>query len=276
MAFVQKIASDHIEDLDAEIMGNQLITMEYRRMKKRRILGFLLALNRPINVETFLKATGVEEGNPDKMIEQLIKEGKLKGKYQNSYYIPEKFAANQKQLINNFFQNNGYIDFEMLHKKFLIPKPYEWITKNIKSKYIIFGKVCFSQAKLVSFQNQIESLVKGEGFVEISSVIPFDLDENEMERFLLEYCEVKNIIINEGYCYSESWLEDVVNEFRNIVVYDLFFKKGNQKGKKKQKKLQIVITEEELIDTLFDANLAEYSVAEDIASSLLPLLLHKL
>ena len=69
MAFVQKIASDHIEDLDAEIMGNQLITMEYRRMKKRRILGFLLALNRPINVETFLKATGVEEGNPDKMIE---------------------------------------------------------------------------------------------------------------------------------------------------------------------------------------------------------------
>ena len=123
MAFVQKIASDHIEDLDAEIMGNQLITMEYRRMKKRRILGFLLALNRPINVETFLKATGVEEGNPDKMIEQLIKEGKLKGKYQNSYYIPEKFAANQKQLINNFFQNNGYIDFEMLHKKFLIPKP---------------------------------------------------------------------------------------------------------------------------------------------------------
>ena len=85
----------------------------------------------------------------------------------------------------------------------------------------------------MSFQNQIESLVKGEGFVEISSVIPFDLDENEMERFLLEYCEVKNIIINEGYCYSESWLEDVVNEFRNIVVYDLFFKKGNQKGKKK-------------------------------------------
>ena len=50
MAFVKKIISDNIEELDAEVNGNQLVTKQYRRMKKKRTLGFLLGLSRPINI----------------------------------------------------------------------------------------------------------------------------------------------------------------------------------------------------------------------------------
>lgn len=50
MAFLMKIVNDNLEELDAEVNGNQLVTREYRRMKKRRILGFLLAVNRPISI----------------------------------------------------------------------------------------------------------------------------------------------------------------------------------------------------------------------------------
>ena len=37
MAFLMKIVNDNLEELDAEVNGNQLVTREYRRMKKRRI-----------------------------------------------------------------------------------------------------------------------------------------------------------------------------------------------------------------------------------------------
>ena len=64
MAFLNKVVTDNIEYLDAEVNGTQLVTKEYRRMKKRRLLGFLLGLSRPINIETLLKVTELNEANP--------------------------------------------------------------------------------------------------------------------------------------------------------------------------------------------------------------------
>lgn len=49
----------------------------------------------------------------------------------------------------------------------------------------------------------------------------------------MEVCEVKDFVLEEGVCYSEEWLGKSVNEFRDRVVYDIFFRKGEPKGKKK-------------------------------------------
>jgi len=62
----------------------------------------------------------------------LIAEGKLKGRCQSSYYIPDKFSKNQKEMVQKFFENNGYLDFGMLQKNFQVSKPEEWIKKNLK------------------------------------------------------------------------------------------------------------------------------------------------
>lgn len=50
MAFLMKIIEENLNELDAEVNQNQLVTKEYTRMKKKRILGFLLAMNRPVNI----------------------------------------------------------------------------------------------------------------------------------------------------------------------------------------------------------------------------------
>lgn len=99
------------------------------------------------------------------MIDELISEGKLKGKCHNSFYIPDRFSKNQQQVIQNFFENNGYLEFTMLQKNYLVAKPEEWIKKNLKGSYIFFEGVCFNKVKLDYYQNQLESLLKGEGFV---------------------------------------------------------------------------------------------------------------
>ena len=72
----------------------------------------------------------------------------------------------------------------MLQKNYMVSKPEEWIKKNLKGNYIFFEGVCFHRAKLDQYQNNLDSLLKSEGFVEISTVIPFDLDEKKMEKFL--------------------------------------------------------------------------------------------
>jgi hypothetical protein len=69
-------------------------------MKKARILGYLSAINNPINIDIFMKNALIEQRNLEDIILELIKEKRLNGRYQNSYYIPEKFTENQKKLIN--------------------------------------------------------------------------------------------------------------------------------------------------------------------------------
>ena len=53
----------------------------------------------------------------------------------------------------------------MLQKNYMVPRPEEWIKKNLKGNYVIFEGVCFTQLKLDQYQSQLESLLKGEGFI---------------------------------------------------------------------------------------------------------------
>lgn len=104
---------------------------------------------------------------------ELIQEGRLKGKFQGSYFIPDRFTLNQKRIILQFYQNNGFLDSDVLQKKFLVSKPEEWLTKNLpQGSFVKIEKLYFKPEKLDSFAVQVNSLLKSEGFVELSHILP--------------------------------------------------------------------------------------------------------
>lgn len=77
--------------------------------------------------------------------------------------------------------------------------------------------------------------------------------------------------------YSNEWLDRLAGEFKHKIIQNIFFKKGDQKGKDakkkgKKEKAEPLLTEEELQEVLFNGGYAEYSVAETLAPELLDLL----
>lgn len=56
--FVEKIIASNLHKLNAELSGNQLITREYTLLKKAKILGFLSAINNPLQIEVLYKVIG--------------------------------------------------------------------------------------------------------------------------------------------------------------------------------------------------------------------------
>lgn len=53
----------------------------------------------------------------------------------------------------------------MLQKNYMVPKPEEWVKKNLDSKdYLIYEGICFKKSLLTSYQSQLDSLMKGDGF----------------------------------------------------------------------------------------------------------------
>lgn len=74
------------------------------------MLGFLSALSSPLSLDAFVKSSGIENRNIEETVLELITEGRLKGKCQSSYYIPERFTSNQKRIVTQFYENNGFVD----------------------------------------------------------------------------------------------------------------------------------------------------------------------
>ena len=47
---MEKIIKANLHKLSAELSGNQLITREYTLLKKAKVLGFLSAINNPLQL----------------------------------------------------------------------------------------------------------------------------------------------------------------------------------------------------------------------------------
>lgn len=45
---MEKIVGDRIDEFDADLSDHHMTTREYMRMQKKKVLGFLLAITRPI------------------------------------------------------------------------------------------------------------------------------------------------------------------------------------------------------------------------------------
>ena len=123
LEFILKIIAANLHKINAELSGNQLITKQYTLLKKAKILGFLSAINNPLQIDVLYKAIASEAKSAENLVLQLIEEGRLKGKFMNGYYVPDRFTANQKKVINQLLESNGYIDVEMLQKKLLVARP---------------------------------------------------------------------------------------------------------------------------------------------------------
>ena len=124
----------------------------------------------------------------------------------------------------------------MLQKKFLVSRPEEWLAKNLTpGSYVIIENFYFKPQKLETLASQTNQLLKSDGFVELTHVLPVELGEKNLHMFLEKYCELTEYFICDGYCYSNQWLEKITAQFKQKVIYSIFFKKSDPKkdGKKK-------------------------------------------
>ncbi len=72
LEFVEKIIKANLHKINAELSGNQLITREYTLLKKAKILGFLSAINNPLQLDVLCKAIGSEAKSAEHLALELI------------------------------------------------------------------------------------------------------------------------------------------------------------------------------------------------------------
>lgn len=228
------------------ISGDKLTTFSYLETMKSKLKGVLRASIRPVSLAILIKDYDLEEIGLNEKIDELIKNEEIDGKLQGGMFVPNRFLKNQELIVKNFFKQNDYIEYNLMMKQLLIPKPKDFLKSLFKDSCIFLDNVCFNKDCLGGVKEQVLSLLDF-GWVDLQaqSILPSILKDEEIETIISKYLEINDSTEIDGtIIFSKEFLDKCANSFKDKIV-DFIYKtpqklvenkETNQKQTSKAKK----------------------------------------
>ena len=175
------------EESDPEI----IFTENFVSLHKYQIRGTLSAISKPTPLALLISTFGFQErlffNIVEKLVDSSILEGHISGdrKASQAIYVPDIYSKGQFEWVNNFFMQNGYLEFEEL-RRLGISDPGSYIKKNFVKQTLTFvPEACVGQVLIDQIDaNLEEALVQGE-FVDLAPYFPTSFS-NEVCHNLLQ------------------------------------------------------------------------------------------
>ena len=269
------------------VNGDNLTTLSYIQTMSSKLRGILRASVRPIALSTLVKDYDLEEGLLGDRIDELIKSEAIEGKIQGGMFIPSRFIKNQELIVKNFFKQNDYIEYNMMMKQLMIPKPKDYLKSLFKDSCIFLENVCFNKDSLGAVKEHVESLLEF-GWVDLQTILPSVLKDDEIETIIGKYLKLTDTTEMDGtMIFSKDFLDKCAAVFKDRII-DFIYKtpqklvenketstKPNQKqapGKKGKKggandeadtKEEKIFSQEEVIKVLIEQKVIEVSDKDD-------------
>ncbi|KAK1135631.1 hypothetical protein K0M31_000219 [Melipona bicolor] len=244
-------------------------TESFIARNKAKIRGALSAITKPTPLSAILGQCSVSEriffSILDSLQEMKQIPGVVAGKQgTNSLYIPSIYSKSQNEWIDNFYKQNGYLEYDAL-TRLGISDPPNFIKRHFPNENIAF---LHSVAVGASIRDQIDSnieeaIVTG-SFVDISPLLPSVFSDKDMEM-LLKIAEKKvnnnthvfanTIVISDAFLQSLNksfeaiaeakakeavasgqWFQTIAENRIKSKSADLIFEsKGNKKEERRKK-----------------------------------------
>lgn len=269
------------------VNGDNLTTLSYIQTMLSKLRGILRASIRPIALSTLVKDYDLEEGFLVERIDELIKSEAIEGKIQGGMFIPSRFIKNQELIVKNFFKQNDYIEYNMMLKQLMIPKPKDYLKSLFKDSCIFLENVCFNKDSLGAVKEHVESLLEF-GWVDLQTILPSVLKDEEIETIIAKYLKLSDTTEMDGtMIFSKEFLDKCAAVFKDRII-DFIYKtpqklvenketstKPNQKqapGKKGKKagandetdtKEERIFSQDEVIKVLIEQKVIEMSDKDD-------------
>lgn len=244
-------------------------TESFIARNKAKIRGALSAITKPTPLSAILGQCSVSEriffSILDSLQEMKQIPGVVAGKQgTNSLYIPSIYSKSQNEWIDNFYKQNGYLEYDAL-TRLGISDPPNFIKRHFPNENIAF---LHSVAVGASIRDQIDSnieeaIITG-SFVDISPLLPSVFSNKDMEM-LLKIAErkvnnnthvfAKTIVISDAFLQSLNksfeaiaeakakeavasgqWFQTIAENRIKSKSADLIFEnKGNKKEERRKK-----------------------------------------
>lgn len=139
------------------------------------------------------------------MILNLIRERRIEGNLvgtskENSIFYPKVYTDAQAKYIESFLTQNGYIEYSLV-RNLGVTDPEEQ-TKNVlkdRPQILFLTSGCVDLEKfLPQLEINIEQALLANEYVDLTSLIPTNFNENDLERLLKSEASIKELIQSTG------------------------------------------------------------------------------
>ncbi|KAG7667706.1 hypothetical protein Ndes2526B_g01898 [Nannochloris sp. 'desiccata'] len=180
------------ERIGKTILGRQeggvLYTDAYLARIKAQLRGALRASLAPVTLASVRKDLDLDTlgglaGLIPNLAEELLKEGAILGKIAaGGSFIPASFARSQQDFIRSFFQQNGYIAYDMAIK-YGVSNPAQYFAQSFPDG-VALSSAYVSPAMSHQVEAAVEEAVQSESWCDVISALPSALTPADAAQVL--------------------------------------------------------------------------------------------
>ncbi|XP_043593516.1 E3 UFM1-protein ligase 1 homolog [Bombus pyrosoma] len=265
------------KELGRNIYGKQdpqdskvFYTESFIARNKAKIRGALCAITKPTPLSAILGQCSVSEriffSILDNLQEMKQIPGVVAGKQgTNSLYIPTIYSKSQNEWLNNFYKQNGYLEYDAL-TRLGISDPPNFVKRHFPNEDLVFlDSVAVGANIRDQIDSNIEEAITTGSFVDISPLLPSVFSDKDMEMLLKiaknkinmynTYVFAKTVVMSDAFLQSLSksfepmadakareavatgqWFQTIAENRIKSKSADLIFEnKGNKKEERRKK-----------------------------------------
>lgn len=195
---------------------------------KSIVRGALAAATRPITVTAILNQCNISERTFYSVIDSLLEAKQIYGTVSGrqgatSTYVPYIYSKAQNEWADNFYRQNGYLEYSALNRLGLAD-PQTFIRKHFASDNLMLLQSCAVGKQLLDqIEGSVEEAISSGSWIDVMPLLPTVFEIEDGEKILNEVLKSikKNMPIH-IFCntvlVTEQFLESLVKPFHDGII----------------------------------------------------------
>ncbi|XP_030762266.1 E3 UFM1-protein ligase 1 homolog [Sitophilus oryzae] len=187
---------------------------------KAQLRGALVGLTRPTSVASILNQIGLSEKLFFSLFDQSCMYGILSSRLPGAQYIPNCYLRSQVEWVNNFYKQNGYLEYDSL-TRIGINDYKTFLKKQLPNEELFYlASVVVLKRILDRIEADIEECVSSKTYVDLQSNLPSSFTSKDISILLEKLLSGQNkqqTIVIEDFVISKSFLESLSSKCEELV-----------------------------------------------------------
>ncbi|KAG8269079.1 E3 UFM1-protein ligase 1 [Homalodisca vitripennis] len=195
---------------------------------KAIVRGALVAATRPISITAVLNQCGISERTFFSVIDSLLESKEVAGTLTSrqggtATFIPHVYSKAQSEWVNNFYKQNGYIEYSALNR-LGISDAQSFVKRQFSGEKLVMLPSCAVGKQLLDqVEGSLEDAITSLSWIDIMSILPSIFEIEDGEEILKEVLKnIKSNVQIHTFCHTfivtDHFLQTVMKPINEEII----------------------------------------------------------
>lgn len=187
---------------------------------KAKIRGALIGITRPTSISVILNHIEMTDKLFFSLFDQISPFGFLTSRTSGASYVPNVYSRSQNEWVNNFYKQNGYIEFDAL-SRLGISDYKTYLKKQFANEELFMLQSCtISKSIIERLQADIDECISSKSYVDLQTNLPSVFNEEDIQLTVdkvLTPQRLKQTVVINNFILSKTFIDQLGKSCESLV-----------------------------------------------------------